>query len=141
MPAPATSRKSGSTILLVDDDPAVREGLRRVLTGEGLEVITASGGAEALRSIEEYEPCLMITDLGLAPNDGRNYLVREKRLRPKLPIVVVTSLPARECRGADRMADAFFQKPIDLDALLAAIRLHLPASPSIEPAALSPNLP
>ena len=113
------------TILLVDDDPSVRESLRRVLAGQQLHVVAAAGGDEALRLIEQHEPDLMITDLCMASVDGWDLLVRENRLRPALPIFIITALPARETSGADRFAAEFFQKPIDLDALLAAIRRHL----------------
>lgn len=113
------------TILLIDDDASVRESLRRVLAGHELNVMVAAGGDEALRLIEQHEPDLVITDLCMVPVDGWELLIRENRLRPGLPIFVITALPARETGGADQSATEFFQKPLDLDALLAAIRRHL----------------
>jgi DNA-binding NtrC family response regulator len=115
-------------VLLVDDDSAVRESLRRVLSTEGLAVTTASGGEEAMRSIELHEPDLLITDLCMASTDGWDLLARENRLRPSLPIFVITALPARETCGADQVATKFFQKPLNLDALLSAVRRQLHGS-------------
>jgi DNA-binding NtrC family response regulator len=126
--APAAIRRNPRpTILLVDDDTPVRESLRRVLTGAQFNVIAAAGGDEALRLIEQHEPDLMITDLCMASVDGWDLLVRENGIRPTLPIFVITALPASETCGADKIATEFFQKPVDLDALLGAIRHHLDA--------------
>jgi CheY-like chemotaxis protein len=52
-----------SNILLIDDDPAVCEALRRVLVVEGWNVVTAKSGEEALERLQDVEPDLMITDL------------------------------------------------------------------------------
>ena len=129
--AAAEWRDSFSTVLLVDDDPGVRASLQRVLAREGLNVITAADGDEALWSIEQYEPDLVITDLRMAATDGWDVLARENRLRPQLPIFVITALPPRESCGADQAADEFFQKPLDLDALIAAIHRHLGFSDTV----------
>jgi DNA-binding NtrC family response regulator len=125
---PPPPRNARLTILLVDDDRAVRESLSRVFVDQQLHVIAASGGEEALRLIAQNEPDLMITDLCMTGVDGWDLLVRENRLRPDLPIFVITALPAKETCGADQFATEFFQKPLDLDALLAAVRHHLGAA-------------
>jgi DNA-binding NtrC family response regulator len=126
------------TILLVDDDAAVRESLCRVLAGQQFHVICAGNGTDALRLIEQHEPDLMITDLCMASVDGWDLLVRENRLRPALPVFVITALPARETCGADQFATEFFQKPLDLDALIAAIRRHLHTQSSHHQPSVSP---
>ncbi len=95
------------SVLLVDDDSAVRESLRRMLSTEDLMVTTAAGGAEAMRAIELHEPDLLITDLCMASTDGWDLIVRENRLRPAIPIFVITALPARETGGADQLAKQF----------------------------------
>jgi DNA-binding NtrC family response regulator len=127
-PLPTAGRKPYPTVLLVDDDNAVRESLGRVLAGEPLHVIAAASGEEALRLIEQHEPDLIITDLCMAPFDGWDLLEREHKRLPHRPVFVITALPARETRGADHFAHEFFQKPLDLDALLAAIHRHLDIS-------------
>jgi len=117
--------RAGSTILLIDDDPGVRESLRRVLASEGWRVIAAETGEDALECLRENEPDLMITDLCMAPVSGWDLLFHESLQRPRLPIFVITALPPRAANGAAKFATEFFQKPVDLDLLLAAVRRHL----------------
>jgi DNA-binding NtrC family response regulator len=114
-----------ATILLVDDDAAVLESLRRVLITEGLHVITARSGEEALACIERQSPRLVITDLCMATVTGWDLLYHEHFERPGVPFFVITALPPKATGGADTFATEFFQKPLDLDALIAAVHRHL----------------
>jgi DNA-binding response OmpR family regulator len=129
---PAAAAPAAPCILLVDDDPAIREGLERVLASEGWRVVTAGSGAEALEILADGQPDLMITDLRMADVSGWDLLFHENLQRPALPIFVITALPSSDVGGADRFAAAFFPKPLDLDALLAAIhrRLRSGAAPA-----------
>jgi len=130
----ADSRPSaGPIILLVDDDPAVLESLRRVLAMEGWQVVTAASGEEALERLAEQQPDLMITDLCMIGVNGWDLLFHEKLQRPNLPIFVITALPLTSVGGADRFATDFFQKPLDLDVMVAAIRNRLSNSRSLQP--------
>ena len=115
------------TILLVDDDPAVLESLARVLAIEGWRVISAASGAEALDRLAEVVPDLMITDLSMAEISGWDLLFHENIERPNLPVFVITALPPQVAGGANHFAAEFFQKPLDLDALVLAIRRCLEA--------------
>ena len=127
-PAPTTAASpAGSTILLVDDDPAVLEGLRRVLQSEGWKIIPAPGGEEALEYLQTHQPDLMITDLSMATVSGWDLLFHEDLQRPDLPVFVITALPLTATGGAERFADEFFQKPIDFDALLGAVHRYIGA--------------
>ena len=130
-PAPSPSRATPSDplakILLIDDDPSVCEALGRVLSMEGWSVMTAQSGEQALQVLEKGEPDLMITDLCMAKINGWDLLFHEKLQRPRLPIFVITALPRNATQGADSFATEFFQKPLDLDALIVAIRRHLDA--------------
>ena len=127
-------RPQDSTILLVDDDRAVRESLGRVLATEGWRVVSAASGEEALEQLALRQPDLMITDLRMADVSGWDLLFHEQMQRPDLPVFVITALPLPEVGGADAFAAEFFSKPLDLEALLAAVRHRLdvpqPASPS-----------
>lgn len=123
------------TILLVDDDAAVLESLRRVLMTEGLNVITARSGEEALAYIGQHSPSLVITDLCMATVTGWDLLYHEHFERPAVPFFVITALPPKATGGADTFATEFFQKPLDLDALIAAVHRHL------GPRKLAPPMP
>lgn len=116
---------SDSTILLVDDDPAVLEGLRRVLLAEGWNIVATGSGEGALEYLQSHQPDLMITDLSIGEVSGWDILFHEKLQRPNLPVFVITALPIATVGGADSFAHEFFQKPLDLDALIAAIHRYL----------------
>jgi two-component system response regulator GlrR len=120
--AAATTRKPKPTVLLVDDDSSVRNGISRVLVAEGLRVVAARGVKDALEHIARNTPDLVITDLCMAPLSGWDLIVHLESHFPALPIFVVTALPpVKSAGGVSHGADAFFQKPLNLDVLLAAI--------------------
>jgi DNA-binding response OmpR family regulator len=127
-PTPATP-----TILLIDDDRSVRESLGRVLAAEAFEVVTAAGGKDALDYLEAHRPDMIITDLRMAPLTGWDLMTHARNRHPAVPIFVITALPARATAGADLLATRFFQKPVDIDALLLAIRGHFGASDPEKP--------
>ncbi len=134
-PAGTDNQKSGrvgssdstgcSEILLVDDDPAVLEGLRRVLESDGWSVTVASSGEEALYRLQRSQPGLMITDLSMAGVNGWDLLFHERLQHPELAVFVITALPVSAIGGAERFAQEFFQKPVDLDAMLDAVGRYL----------------
>ncbi len=116
---------SDATILLVDDDHAVLAALARVFLVEGWRVITAANGEEALERLNEQQPDILITDLKMGDVSGWDLLFHETLQRPNLPIFVITALPPPATGGAERFAAEFFQKPLDLDALVGAIHRRL----------------
>ena len=124
-PVPIAPRGKRSTILLVDDDPSVREALRRVLVKDGWNVVTAGSGEEALGRMQNAEPDLMITDLRMASVSGWDLLFHEKFQRPHLPVFVITALPAQATSDVEKFATEFFRKPLNLDALLLAVHRYL----------------
>lgn len=120
--AKPSQRPSGAfEILLVDDDPGVRSSLRRVLALEGWQVAIAASGEEALEQLTRAQPDLLITDLCMADVSGWDLLFHENLQRPRMPIFVITALPPPAAGGADQFAAEFFQKPLDLEVLVAAI--------------------
>lgn len=127
--APVSAAGDTATILLIDDDPAVCAALHRVLSLEGWNVLTALSGEDALHRIQASEPDLMITDLWMTKINGWDLLFHEKLQRPWLPIFVITALPRSATHDADKIATEFFQKPLDLDALIAAVHRHLGTPP------------
>ena len=131
--ARGSQTKSRATILLIEDDPAVRESLRRVLEANGWMILVAETGEAALEILRHQTPDLMITDLCLSNVSGWDLLFHENLQRPDLPIFVITGLPLHAMKGAAKFAAECFQKPLDLEVLLAAVRSYLgPSGP--EPA-------
>jgi PAS domain S-box-containing protein len=104
-------------VLIVDDHPSAIESMVSVLTGEGYQLMSASGGAEALRLTEEVRPDLLLLDVMMPDMDGLT-VCRAIRANPELaelPVVMVTALDDRESRLAalDAGADDFLSKPVD----------------------------
>jgi two-component system response regulator HydG len=116
-------RKPTLRILVVDDEPAARAGLKQLLRAEGHEVDLAPDGVAALEQIAEHPPDIVVTDLEM-PRMGGLALLRDLHDRVvHLPVIVVTS--AAEIRSAvDAMqagATDYITKPVDVDELLLSI--------------------
>jgi len=115
-------------ILVVDDETAITQGLKRQLNSRGYDVQTASGGFEALRLIEDNPPDLIILDLMMPDLDGL-HVTREIRLKmhSNTPIIVLSARgeQSRKVEALDLGADDYLTKPFGLDELLARIRVAL----------------
>jgi two-component system response regulator MprA len=110
------------TVLVVDDDEAMRDSLRFSLESEGIDVEVASGTSEAVRAISEKEFDAVVTDLAMA-GDGEHVLEQMHSLRPGTPVIVVTgqaSAPKR--RSVARRAHAVLSKPIPIERLIKVLR-------------------
>jgi len=92
------------TILLVDDDAAVRESLQRVLTSEGLTVVTAASGEQAVGQLATLRPALVITDLRMRAVSGWDLVFHYHLHEAGLPFFVITALSHREAGGVDVLA-------------------------------------
>ena len=123
--ATATAR-----VLVVEDDDAIADVLRRSLRAEGHEVRSASDGVDALRASEEFMPDLVLLDLGLPRLDGMEVL-RRIRAESDVPILILTARTATEDRveGLDEGADDYLPKPFERDELLARTRALLRRRP------------
>jgi len=115
---------------LVDDDFPVRESLQRVLASEGLNVVTAASGEQALTQLATLRPALVITDLCMRAVSGWDLVFHYHLHEAGLPFFVITALSRQEAGVVDALADHFFQKPLNLEALLTAVREQLAASGS-----------
>jgi two-component system, OmpR family, response regulator MprA len=120
---------SGAQILVVDDEAAVRESLRRALALEGYEVELAADGAEALYRLDtgDVKPDAIILDV-LMPNvDGLEAARRLRGAGNRTPILMLTARDEVESRvaGLDAGADDYVVKPFALAELLARLRALL----------------
>ncbi|MBL1101679.1 response regulator transcription factor [Streptomyces coffeae] len=124
---PADHGDQPARILIVDDEPAVREALRRSLVFEGYTTETAVDGLDALEKAGSWKPELIVLDVLMPRMDG---LTAARRLRATGVTVPVLMLTARDTvgdrvTGLDAGADDYLVKPFELDELLARIRALL----------------
>ncbi|TML02864.1 MAG: response regulator transcription factor, partial [Actinobacteria bacterium] len=120
---------NSAQILVVDDEAAVRESLRRALALEGYEVQLAADGAEALYRLDigEVQPDAIVLDV-LMPNvDGLETARRLRGAGNRTPILMLTARDEVESRvaGLDAGADDYVVKPFALAELLARLRALL----------------
>src|SRR5581483_969876 len=111
-------------ILVVDDDRAVREALRRALTLAGYEVTPAEDGDQALEQVVRSVPDAVVLDIGLPGTDGLEVCRRVRMLGSRVPIRMLTARDAVADRidGLDAGADDYLVKPFDLGELKARLR-------------------
>jgi two-component system response regulator MprA len=114
-------------ILVVDDDRAVREALRRALTLAGYDIQTADGGQVALEMVIESLPDAVVLDLGMPEIDGLEVCRRLRNLGNRVPILILTARDAVSDRidGLDCGADDYMVKPFDVGELKARLRALL----------------
>jgi signal transduction histidine kinase/CheY-like chemotaxis protein/HAMP domain-containing protein len=110
-------------ILVVDDDPTVREVIGRFLERAGYSVVTANGGKEGLRLAQELRPAAMTLDVMMPDIDGWTVLAAMKGdpTLADIPIVLMTILDERS-RGYSLGASDYLVKPVDRDKLIGVLR-------------------
>jgi len=114
-------------VLVVDDDPAVRDSLRRSLTFEGYSVATAGDGEQALASVAAERPDVVVLDLQMPVLGGLETCRRLREQGNDVPVLMLTARDATRDRvtGLDAGADDYLPKPFALEELLARLRAML----------------
>jgi DNA-binding NarL/FixJ family response regulator len=114
----------GIRVLIVDDHPMVREGLRSMLGGTGVDIVgEAACGAQALAEAADRRPDVVLLDLELPDMDGLGVLRQIKQREPKLPVLVVTMHqdPDRVRQAIRAGASGYVLKGVGRAELLASI--------------------
>src|SRR5580658_2068469 len=88
---PSNGSSSGSSILVIDDEAAIRESLEVLLSLEGYTVTMAADGAEGLRMLEIDNFDLVLLDLALPGQSGMELLPKIKGRQPELPVIMITA--------------------------------------------------
>jgi CheY-like chemotaxis protein len=114
---------SRPTVLVVEDDVDSREMLACVLELHGFRPVLAADGVDALDRLRAERPCVILLDLMMPRMNGWEF--RETQLRDEanrsIPVVVLSAAG----RAAESVpADAYLQKPINMDAVISAVRTH-----------------
>ncbi len=121
--APARANAEGGRLLLVDDDPLVRELIGEQLRHAGFDVTVCDGGRTAIERLDSGLAFdLLLTDFAMPHMNGAALAQEARKRRPRLPVVVLTGYASE---AADAAGDADFtllRKPIDRDALIGRVR-------------------
>jgi CheY-like chemotaxis protein len=114
----------GPRILVVDDDPDLRDMMERLLTGEGFDTDVASNGQDALDRAHANPPRVIVLDMTMPVMDGWAFCAHQRHdaALAGIPVVVVSAVPQAWLRNVG--AAAALQKPVQKDELVAAIRAH-----------------
>jgi two-component system KDP operon response regulator KdpE len=121
-------------ILVVDDEPQIRRVLRHALEADGVAVIEAGTGREAVDLAAAQQPALMVLDLGLPDGSGLN-VCREVRSWSRVPIIVLSARHSDHEKVAllDAGADDYMTKPFSTTELQARVRAQLRRAASESP--------
>ena len=119
-----------ATILLVEDDELVRDMLSQVLSRASHEVVQATNGDEALLSLQQHEPDIMITDIIMPKKSGITLISEVRNNHPNMEIIAISGGGRLDPMGYLDLSETLgasvsFEKPIDNTALLMAIDLLL----------------
>lgn len=116
-----------ATILVVEDDPIIRQTVEYALRRAGFDTLTAADGAEGLALARAELPDLILLDLMLPGVDGYTFAEQVRRDDHDVAIIMVTALDQErdKVRGLDAGADDYITKPFSMEELLARVRANL----------------
>ncbi len=115
------------SVMVVEDDAALREALADTLRAAGITTLAASDAGEALKLLESQEIALVISDVQMPGSSGHELLMAIKRLRPELPVVLMTAYGtvAQAVSAMREGATDYIVKPFDAQALIEMARRQL----------------
>ena len=116
------------TVLVVDDDASVRESVQKVLRDAGYEVLLAAGGLEAVVRFDTHKTDLVLLDIGLPNQNGREICQHLVSEHPHVPVILITGQAGQFNSALAAGAAALMEKPLDVDQLLQLAQKLLAAS-------------
>ena len=139
---PARGTTPEARLLVVDDEPNIRELLSASLRYAGFEVETAADGQQALALAESYRPDLLVLDVMMPGLDGFGVVRRLRQAGKRTPVVFLTARDAAEDKvsGLTLGGDDYVTKPFSLDEVLARIRAVLRRSAGVQKVSEAPRL-
>jgi two-component system chemotaxis response regulator CheY len=126
----AATQAKAPLVLVVDDDPEIRDLCDMLLERAGYQPMTAASGEEAVSILEQTTPALIVLDLNMPGMDGWSVaaLVRKHERTARIPILVLTGLTQNVENAARRAgATAFCLKPIDAKRFVKEVKRLCPA--------------
>lgn len=116
-----------ASILVIEDDPIIRQTVEYALKRAGFTVHGASDGLVGLQAAREFEPDLVLLDLMLPGMDGYEIAEKLRETDKETAIIMVTALDTErdKVRGLDAGADDYLTKPFSMEELLARVRANL----------------
>ncbi len=111
-------------ILVIDDEPGIREALKQVLEYEGYEVRGAASGTDGISAYAEFQPNVVFLDVKMAGLDGLETLKRLRTLEPRAPVIMISGhgTIATAVAATREGAFDFLEKPLDTDRTLLTVR-------------------
>ena len=115
------SAEAGPIVFVVDDDPMMASLIGATIESAGYRVRVFVDGMDAVTAAQTLPPDILLVDLTMPQLSGAETMVRIRKLRPALPVLVISGLSKEEARETAPGANAFIEKPFNFGALLRAI--------------------
>src|SRR5437763_1280924 len=117
----------GTRVVVVEDEPAIRRGVVDALRATGYQVTEAADGAKGLEEAVRQGVDLVLLDLLLPKRDGLDVLAEVRKVRPTLPVIILTARGTEDdrVRGLKMGADDYVVKPFSARELLARVEAVL----------------
>jgi CheY-like chemotaxis protein len=113
---------SSPCVLVVDDDPGIRDTIQFMLEDAGYVVVTAPNGPEALARVLERKPALVLLDLQMPLMTGQETLNRLREMPDQIPVVFMTAGLRAHLEAIEHGADGHLAKPFEFEELLHVVR-------------------